>query len=562
MPILDIQDFDVTYLTKRRPPFRAVIGANLSVDDGEIVGLVGESGSGKSTLGNAAIRLLDPPGTITGGRAMFQGKDITHLSAEELRRLRWKEISTVFQGSMNSLNPVINIEKQFLDVIRTHTDLSEIAARRRAEEVLEMVSIEPQYLKFFAHELSGGMKQRVALALSLVLEPSFVLLDEPTTGLDVVVQRSILQNLKELQRAHGFAVLIISHDLGAIMEVADRVAVMYNGEIVDTQPARALLESPKHPYSDHLIDAYRELWITQDDTQETGLASKTASAAGSLISPPAKSDPVVMRVNNLGKTYTRRRGLTKSTVVAVDDVSFTLERGKITALVGQSGSGKSTIAKLVTAVEPYDQGTITFGNTDISRLRGKALHEYRSNIQMVFQDPYSALNPAHTILYSLMRPLQNYKGMNGRTARARAIELLEAVGLTPASRFIDKNPHQLSGGQRQRVVVARALAPEPEIVIADEPTSMLDVSIRTEILEILNRLVRDTNIAMLYITHDLLSARLLADEIMVLNRGRVVEQGNADAVIGNPQDDYTRLLLNSIPNPFAELNVTTVLDHP
>ncbi len=560
MAILEVQDFDVTYLTRRKPPFKAVIGANLVVNEGEIVGLVGESGSGKSTLGNAAIRLLDPPGTITGGRSLYKGTDITKLSDEDLRRLRWKEIATVFQGSMNSLNPVINIEKQFVDTIQTHTGESDAAARRRAEAVLEMVSIESQYLKFFPHELSGGMKQRVCLALSLVLEPSFVLLDEPTTGLDVVVQRSILQNLKELQQRLGFSVLIISHDLGAIMEVSDRVAVMYNGQIVDTQPARELLEHPKHPYSNMLLDAYRELWVPTGDG--SGTPPIAARSGGSMITPPAKTEPVVMTVSHLGKSFSRRRGLKASTVVAVDDVSFTLERGRITALVGQSGSGKSTIAKLVTGIEKYDTGSITFGETEVRSLRGKALRDYRSHIQMVFQDPYSALNPAHTILHSLMRPLQNYKGMNPRAARARAAEMLEAVGLTPPSRFIAKNPHQLSGGQRQRVVVARALAPDPDILIADEPTSMLDVSIRAEILEILNRLVRDTNIAMLYITHDLLSARMLADEIMVLNQGKVVEQGDSHEVIANPQDEYTHLLLSSIPNPFAESAVTTVLDRP
>jgi peptide/nickel transport system ATP-binding protein len=517
------------------------------------VGLVGESGSGKSTLGNAAIRLLDPPGTITGGRALYRDKDITHLSEEQLRQIRWRDIATVFQGSMNSLNPVITIERQFIDVIRTHTGQTETAARRRAEEVLEMVSIEPRYLRFFAHELSGGMKQRICLALSLVLEPSFVLLDEPTTGLDVVVQRSILQNLKELQQRLGFSVLIISHDLGAIMEVSDRVAVMYNGEIVDTQPARQLLESPKHPYSETLLDSYRELWLDP-------VTPDAAKPDAGSLAPPAKSEPVVMRVEHLGKTFSRRRGLKSSKVVAVDDVSFNLERGRITALVGQSGSGKSTIAKLIMGIERNDTGSIRFGETDVRTLRGKSLHDYRSHVQMVFQDPYSALNPAHTVLHSLMRPLQNYRGMGSQAARDRAIEMLEAVGLTPASRFIDKNPHQLSGGQRQRVVVARALAPEPDIVIADEPTSMLDVSIRAEILEILNRLVRDTDIAMLYITHDLLSARMLADDIMVLNQGRVVEQGASHEVIANPQHDYTHLLLSSIPNPFADLDVPTVLD--
>jgi peptide/nickel transport system ATP-binding protein len=555
MAVLEVQDFNVTYMTKRRPPFRAVVDANLSVGEGEVVGLVGESGSGKSTLGNAAIRLLDPPGTITGGKVLYKGKDITHLPEEQLRELRWKDIATVFQGSMASLNPVINIERQFRDTIQEHTGESDSEARRRAERALEMVSIDPQFLRFFPHELSGGMKQRVCLALALVLEPDFVLLDEPTTGLDVVVQRSILQNLKQLQKEQGFSVLMISHDLGAIMEVADRVAVMYNGEIVDTQPAKQLLESPKHAYSKVLLDSYRELWLDPGEEGSSELADKSGAFA-----PPSKSEPVVMRISHLGKTFSRRRGLKTTEVVAVDDVSFTLERGQITSLVGQSGSGKSTIAKLIMGMEKNDTGEILFGNTNVRNLRGKDLHAYRGHVQMVFQDPYSALNPAHTVIHSLVRPLQNYKGMSARQARARALEMLEAVGLTPAERFAERNPHQLSGGQRQRVVMARALAPDPEIVIADEPTSMLDVTIRAEILEILSRLVRDNGIAMLYITHDLLSARLLADEIMVLNKGRVVEQGNSAAVIADPKDDYTKLLLNSIPNPFAELPIHTTLD--
>jgi peptide/nickel transport system ATP-binding protein len=260
----------------------------------------------------------------------------------------------------------------------------------------------------------------------------------------------------------------------------------------------------------------------------------------------------VLRLEHICKTYERRQGMKKATVQAVDDVSFTLRAGRVMGLVGQSGSGKSTIARLVTGIERPDSGSIMFGETRVDQISGGALHNYRAHVQYVFQDPFSALNPAHNVEYLLMRPLVNYKKMGGAAARKQAMELLETVGLSPAEQFMNKNPHQLSGGQRQRIVVARALAPDPDIIIADEPISMLDVSIRAEILEILNRLVRDQGIAMLYITHDLLSARMLADEILVLNKGRVVESGDATSVIAHPKDDYTRLLLSSIPNPFAE----------
>ena len=581
MAMLEVRDLDVTYLTRRRPPFQAVKKANLTVDPGEVVGLVGESGSGKSTLGTAAIRLLDPPGTITGGSVLFDGKDITRLPEDRLRPMRWTEISTVFQSSMNSLNPVTTIGAQFKDVIEAHTDMTDRQIAERTAELLRMVTIDPSFVRFYPHELSGGMKQRVALALSLALTPKFVLLDEPTTGLDVVVQRAILENLKTLQRELGFAVLIISHDLGAIMEVADRVIVMYEGELIDDQPARDLLLHPKHEYSKLLIRAYEDLWAPAAVDQGKLDPAAAATPAGAPPREPERprlvtiagedqpghahlkpleagyaathrGEPPVMVVDGISKHYVRRRGLTKTRVDAVDDVSFQLRKGYITALVGQSGSGKSTLGKLITGVERPDEGAITFGQTRVDKLSRTELKAYRTHIQLVFQDPYSALNPAHTIGHSLSRPLANFKGLKGRAARERVHEMLEQVGLTPSSRFVDKYPHQLSGGQRQRVVVARALAPGPEVLIADEPTSMLDVSIRAEILEILNRLVRDQGIAMLYITHDLLSARMLADEILVLNKGRVVESGDATGLIAHARHEYTRLLLSSIPNPFAE----------
>jgi peptide/nickel transport system ATP-binding protein len=603
--LLDVRDLSVSYGATR-----AVREVSFQLEDGEFVGLLGESGSGKTTLGNAILRLL-PAGQITGGSIRFAGQDITHASQAELRKLRWRDMSTVFQSSMNSLNPVLTIEAQFRDVIEEHTSMRGAEVRRRIAELLEMVMIDPSFMRFYPHELSGGMKQRVCLALALALKPRLVVLDEPTTGLDVIVQRSILDNVRALQRTQGFAVLLISHDLGTVMEVSDRVMVMYAGRIVEDQRSATMLAEPIHPYTRGLLGAYAD---PRADAVEIGYipgrppdlsrpvrgcpfaprcreavdACRTeeprlvptgpglaachvaeqayaagdgrregapragqvfATAAGREVQLEARRP--ILEVDRVSKRYRGRRGLKVREVDAVIDVSFTLREGTVTALVGQSGSGKSTLARLVTGVERPTSGQVRFGDLRVDRLRGRALRDYRRHIQLVFQDPFAALNPTHTIGYILSRPLVNFGGVRRRELRARVEELLESVGLSPASAFVDKFPHQLSGGQQQRVVVARALAPDPEIIVADEPISMLDVSIRAEILQLLDDLVRKRGIAMLYITHDLLSARVLADEVLVLHRGKLVESGPTLRVIREARDDYTQRLLNAIPNPYA-----------
>jgi peptide/nickel transport system ATP-binding protein len=478
-----------------------------------------------------------------------------------------------------------------------------------------MVKIDPSFMRFYPHELSGGMRQRVNLALALALQPKFVLLDEPTTGLDVLVQKEIMHNLRELQRTQGFAVLLISHDLGTILEVSDRVLVMYAGELVEDQPANCMLDHALHPYTHGLLGSYADpaapdveityipgrppdltkpppacpfaprcneripicdekkpqlvhMWdgraachvaeMQWVESQSYGSRKQKEEGpefveASFSEAKSHKSTPIegaeVLRVTHICKSYDRKTGWFQSTrLQAIDDVNFTLRAGRVTGLVGQSGSGKSTIARMITAIERPDSGEIVFGDTRVDQLRSQAaIREYLRHVQYVFQDPYSALNPVHTIMYLLTRPLVNYKGLSEQQARQHALELLERVGLSPAEQFASKNPHQLSGGQRQRVVIARALAPEPEIIIADEPISSLDVSIRAEILQLLDQLVRESHIAMLYITHDLLSARLLSDEILVLNKGKVVEQGSAKQIITQPKDTYTRLLLEAIP---------------
>ena len=617
MTILDVRDLSVRYEPKASRPLDAVQNISFSIEPGEFVGLIGESGSGKTTLGTALLRLLERPGRISGGSIEFNGTDITHLPEDDLRSLRWRDLSTVFQSSMNSLNPVVRVEGQFRDAIEQHSKLRGEAVTRRIRELFDMVIIDPKFMTAYPHELSGGMRQRVNLALALALEPKFVLLDEPTTGLDVVVQHSILENVRRIQAEQGFAVLFISHDIGTVLDLSDRILVMYAGRIVEDQAAGALLREPLHPYTKGLLGSYGDprdetvkityvpgrppdlsrdivgcsfaprcperiqMCIERDpplvplqggrvachvavlQRTEAGVAElgppkrgfegpqfvKTADESRSAL-----TNKVVLSVEHVTKVYQRRRGFTVTRTEAVSDVSFQLRLGEVTALVGQSGSGKSTLAKMITGVESPTTGRIHFYGPDgeklVSGFKGRALRAYRSDVQMVFQDPYSSINPAKRLGYVLSRPLVNYKGLKGDELREAVKELLERVALTPADRFINRYGYELSGGQRQRVVIAKALAVEPEIIVADEPISSLDVSIRAEVLELLNDLVKQGDVGILYITHDLLSARMLSDEVIVLNGGKVVEHGPTLDVIRDPQDDYTRTLLDAIPNPF------------
>jgi len=617
MTLLDVRDLSVRYEPKASRPLDAVQGVSFTIEPGEFVGLIGESGSGKTTLGTALLRLLQRPGRISGGAIEFNGTDITDLPEDELRSMRWRDISTVFQSSMNSLNPVVRVEAQFRDAIEQHSSMRGEAVTQRIRQLFDMVIIDHKFMTAFPHELSGGMRQRVNLALALALEPKFILLDEPTTGLDVVVQHSILENVRRLQAEQGFAVLFISHDIGTVLELSDRILVMYAGRIVEDQSAEALLREPLHPYTKGLLGSYgdprtetvkityipgRPPDLSRDIVgcsfaprcperidvcleKEPPLAPLNGGRVACHVahlqrsengaevygepkrgfvgpqfvktadeSQSALANQVVLAVENVSKVFERRRGLTVTRTAAVSDVSFELRKGEVTALVGQSGSGKSTLAKMITGVERPTQGRILFHGPDgeklVSGFKGRALRAYRSDVQMVFQDPYSSINPAKRLGYVLSRPLVNYQGLKGEELRERVKELLERVALTPADRFINRYGYELSGGQRQRVIIAKALAVEPTIIVADEPISSLDVSIRAEVLELLNDLVKKDDVGILYITHDLLSARMLSDEVIVLNGGKVVEKGATLDVIRNPRDAYTRTLLDAIPNPF------------
>ncbi|WP_324014360.1 ABC transporter ATP-binding protein [Microbacterium sp. JZ37] len=556
--LLDVQGLSVEYASPGAAPVTAVDDVSFTLRRGEFVGLVGESGSGKSTLGFVLTRLQKPPARISGGRILFGGRDIRELDAEELRRQRQGGFAMVLQSGMNALNPVRTIRSHFLDVFAAHGHVAGPEREARARELVAKVGLRPEALDRYPGELSGGMRQRASIAIALSLEPQLMVFDEPTTALDVLVQHAVMDTIQALQRAEDFTAILISHDLGIVLEATDRVLVMHEGRIVEDAPSRDILERPQDPYTRMLLSHYADpraahISIPGFVDLATRKAQGATRAEGTETVPTVGSRgtrraDAAIAVESVSKTYPApRRG--QPPVTAVDDVSFRLEPGESLALVGASGSGKSTLAKLITGVEKPTSGVVRFGDVDVPSLRRKGLRDLRKDVQMVFQDPYAALNPLHTVEYTLTRPVVNYTGLRGVEARARVLELLETVGLTPVEQFAAKLPHQLSGGQRQRVVIARALASDPQVLIADEPVSMLDVSLRAGVLALLEDLRERWGISMLYITHDLLSARLVTENILVLDQGRVVERGETAHVLQHPQDPYTIGLLDAVPNP-------------
>lgn len=557
MELLRVENLSVEYDTPDQEPVKAVKDVSFSLDQGEFVGLVGESGSGKSTLGFAVTRLSKPPARISQGRVLFGGKDITTLSQEELRRQRCGGFAMVLQSGMNALNPVRTIRKHFVDIYRAHGNVEKKDYESHSRQLVDKVGLQASVLDAYPGELSGGMRQRVSISLALSLEPKLMVFDEPTTALDVLVQHEVMGTIRELQRQEGFTAILISHDLGVVLESTQRVLVMHNGAIVEDASSGQILTDPQDDYTKMLLSHYgdpRAEHVSvpglrpREDSGSAGASGQEGPAAGGAATRADDGEDMTVTVTGVSKIYpARKRG--ESPVTAVNDVSFTLSPGQSLALVGASGSGKSTIAKMLTGVERPTSGTITLGGRRVDRIRRrKDLTSLRSDIQMIFQDPYSALNPLHTVEYILTRPILNYTHLRGDDARKRMLELLDTVGLTPVEQYAAKLPHQLSGGQRQRVVIARALASNPHVLVADEPVSMLDMTLRAGILALLDDLRIRLNVSMLYITHDLLSARLITDSIMVLNQGVVVERGGTAQVLQHPQNDYTIKLLDAIPS--------------
>jgi peptide/nickel transport system ATP-binding protein len=559
MSLLEVNDLSVVYEPQGAAPTYAVKNVSFSLEQGEFVGLVGESGSGKSTLGFALTRLSKPPARIAGGEILFAGRDVSGIQNEELRKQRQGGFAMVLQSGMNALNPVRTVRNHFYDIFAAHGHVSKARRLARAKELVGKVELASTVLDRYPGELSGGMRQRVSIALALSLEPQLLVFDEPTTALDVLVQHAVMNTIRDLQKAENFTALLVSHDLGVVLESTSRVMVMHEGVIVEDSPSQQILEDPQHEYTRMLLSHYGDpraevvelpgLTVRGGSIETASTVSSDAAADGTgATRREGRTAHKSIVVTDIVKTYPPpRRG--QQAVTAVDHVSFTLEPGQSMALVGASGSGKSTIAKLITGVEKPTSGSIRFGDTQVEMLRRGGLKDLRREVQMVFQDPYSALNPLHTVEYALMRPVLNYTALRPDAARRRVLELLDTVSLNPVEQFAAKLPHQLSGGQRQRVVIARALACDPQVIIADEPVSMLDVSLRAGVLALLDDLRVEFGVSMLYITHDLLSARLVTDQIMVLHGGKVVEAGQTAKVLRFPEDEYTTQLLDAIPQP-------------
>lgn len=531
--LLSIENLSVDYITDTEP-VRAVNNISFGIHTGEIFGLVGESGSGKSTVVQAMMRILPPPGLISNGSVRINGEDILSASESNVKKFRWKQISIVMQSALNALNPVLSIREQISDVLKTHKDLVGIDAETRAKELLSLVDIDEDRLNSHPHQLSGGMKQRVVIAIALAIMPPIIIMDEPTTALDVIVEREILAKIIELRKKLNFTILFITHDLNLLLEFADRLAIMKNGRIVEIDNVENIKQGGQHSYTRKLIGS---------------IPSASGSRQEGLLSKPDSLDfptTPLIEIKNLRKTFQSPGLFNKNKLTAVDDISFKISEGEIVGLVGESGSGKSTIAKLVTRLIRPTSGTIYLNgeNKQVTEARNVPL-EYRKIVQMVFQDPFGSLNSIHTVYHHLSRPLLRHRLKSKDELFDYIIKMLETVGLSPGEKFADKFPHEMSGGERQRVAIARALSLKPQIIIADEPTSMLDVSIRMDILEIFARMRKENNLTILFITHDLASARYLADRIIVLKNGSIVEEGPSEDLIQSPSNEYTKQLVNA-----------------
>ncbi|QPR37006.1 ABC transporter ATP-binding protein [Delftia acidovorans] len=555
--VLSVRGLSVTFDTYKGP-VQVLDDVSFDIAPGEILGVVGESGAGKSMTGAAVIGLIEPPGRISAGTVQLRGERIDTLRGEDLRRMRGRRIGSIFQDPLTSLNPVYTVGRHLVETIRTHLPVSEKEAEARALALLEEVEI-PQARERMAqypHQFSGGMRQRVAIALALCAEPELIIADEPTTALDVSVQAQIIALLRRVCKERGAAAMLITHDMGVIAETADRVMVMYQGRVLETGPVRQVLDAPQQPYTQVLMGAIPSVHhrVQRLPVPEVGggpAAPAVPWQPGAGAQEPAAA---LLEVRDLCKEFDLSSGWLarllaredKKILKAVDGVGFSIRRGSTFGLVGESGSGKSTVARMVAGLTPPTSGTVLFDGVDKWSPAAQTV-AMRRRFQMIFQDPYASLNPRWTVQELIAEPLQVLALTAGKDETAERVqEALRRVRMKPDD--ARKYPHQFSGGQRQRIAIARALASRPEFIICDEPTSALDVSVQAQVLNLMRDLQEEFGLTYLLISHNLAVIRHMCDDIGVMQRGRLVEAGEAGAVLDAPQHAYTRALMAAVPD--------------
>ena len=555
-PLLSIENLSVVFGSGAGAT-EAVKNISLSLQQGELLAVVGESGSGKSVTSLSILGLLPaPPARYTSGRILFtqQNKTIDLLQQQQLENIRGNRIAMIFQEPMTSLNPVMRCGLQIMEALLQHKNITAPEAKKQTISWLEKVKL-PQPEKIFnryPHQLSGGQKQRVMIAMALCCEPALLICDEPTTALDVTVQKSILDLIRELQQQLQMGVLFITHDLGVVAAIADRVAIMYQGQIVEQHSAAQIFRNPQHPYTKALIDCRpalhpkgEKLPVVADFLSE----GKTEVPAAKPAAPPVdEARTSLLSVTDLTVRYPAQTNFFGKPVAyfeAVAGVSFEIGKGETVGLVGESGCGKTTLGRTLLGLITPSSGSIVFNGIPMHAFSKRQLAAFRKNVQLVFQDPYSSLNPRLTIGDALSEPMR-VAGVHAAERRKKVKELLERVSLSPS--WAARYPHQFSGGQRQRIVIARALALEPYFLVCDESVSALDVSVQAQVLNLLNELKRELNLTLLFISHDLSVVRYMSDRMMVMQAGRIVESGPAEAIYQSPQSAYTRALLSAIPS--------------
>ncbi len=547
-PLLSIENLRVAYPEKLRKYHWAVNNVSLKLQPGEKLGLVGESGCGKSTLGRAAMRLL-PKSVQVEGSVTFGGKSVFMMNPPQLRKFRGEAVALVFQDPMTRLDPLMTIGDHCLETIIAHQPhLSKSQAQQKSIETLETVKIPASRWSQYPHEFSGGMRQRVAIALALLLDPKLIVADEPTTSLDVTIASQILRELTKLCQERQTSLLLISHDLAMVGEYCDRIAVMYGGKIVEIGAIKQILQNPQHEYTKSLFAAALHIQTVESTIPQIQLEKSEEITVTKTVKP-------ILQIKDLVKYYTLESNFIehllssgKSKLIkAVDGVNLNLYSGEILGLVGESGCGKSTLSRTILQLIKPTYGLVEFQGTNLTTLSPSALQPYRREMQMIFQDPLACLNPMMTVNQIVADPLFIHSLASTEEAKIQVKEVLEKVGLTPATEYGNRYPSQLSGGQQQRVAIARALITNPKLVICDEPVSMLDATVQTQVLELILKLKKELNLTYLFITHDLWVARFICDRIAVMNSGKIVEQGKTEEIFNHPQDSYTQKLLNAAP---------------